>query len=221
MRTSTAAFAVLRRRREGRTEWLAQWNPRWHAYNLVGGHQRPDETFRQCLVREVGEELGLQADTDCRVAPEPLAHLEYTAWSASAGAETAYTMELFAVELLTPRAEERVADAAANRWLSEGEIRAGRGADGRPVSPTCACCWSGLACSPRRPDRVTFPLPFLCYPRSAFMTAPAKTGHDAFLSHASADKPWASTLCDGLAAWGCASTWTSASWSWRTTGRRS
>ena len=32
------------------------------------------------------------------------------------------------------------------------------------------------------------------------MTAP--TGHDVFLSHASDDKPWARTLCDGLTALG-------------------
>ena len=59
MRQSIAAFAVIRRDERGQTLWLAQWNPKWGAYHFVGGHKRPEETFRECLVREIGEELHL------------------------------------------------------------------------------------------------------------------------------------------------------------------
>jgi hypothetical protein len=58
---------------------------------------------------------------DFTVAEEPLALIEFTVWSRSAREETAYTMEVFAVEL-TAKARQRVCR--------------GRAADGKAVSRT-------------------------------------------------------------------------------------
>jgi 8-oxo-dGTP pyrophosphatase MutT (NUDIX family) len=137
MRESQAAVALVRREQDGRTLWLAQWNPRWQRYNFVAGHKEPGESFRACLLREVGEELGLAEGADFEAAAEPAARLQYTAWSESASADTAYTVELFDVRL-TADAERRVSAEPHNRWLSADEIRAGRCADGAPVSATMA-----------------------------------------------------------------------------------
>jgi tetratricopeptide (TPR) repeat protein len=119
----------------GEAEYLAQWNERWQAFHFVGGHKRPGESFRNCCVRETEEELHLTAVRQFRVAAEPLAHLAYVAFSHGAGAETAYTIELFDVELLQDTAALVAADPA-NRWLSEADIRARRCRDGRTVSDT-------------------------------------------------------------------------------------
>lgn len=59
MRLSEAAVALIRREHDGPTLWLAQWNQNWRTYTFVGGHRWPEETFRECLVRELGEELGV------------------------------------------------------------------------------------------------------------------------------------------------------------------
>ena len=64
MRLSEAAVALIRREQDGRTFWLARWNRNWRAYHLVGGHRRPGESFRDCLVREIAEELHLREGTD-------------------------------------------------------------------------------------------------------------------------------------------------------------
>ncbi len=136
MRTSVAALALLRRTSAtGSVEYLAQWHARWNGYHFVGGHNRPDESFRACCVREIEEELHLTEGRQFRVAAGPLAHLEYVAFSQGAGAETAYTIELFDVELLGDAAQIVAADAA-NRWLSEADIRARRCRDGKAVSDT-------------------------------------------------------------------------------------
>jgi 8-oxo-dGTP diphosphatase len=137
-RRSVAAVALIRRPEQGRTLFLAQWNPKWDAFHLVGGHKHPDESFRACLIREVGEELGLEEISDFIAPIGPLARLEFDALSASAGKSTDYTMEVFEVELTGDSALAKVAANPANRWLTEAEIRAGRCADGRPVSPTTA-----------------------------------------------------------------------------------
>ncbi len=118
------------------TRWLSNWNEGWNALNLVGGHKRDGESFRDCCAREVAEELGLAPGVDFRVAALPEGRLEYVAESRRAGETTAYTQEVFAVDLLTDAARERVAADPDNAWLGEREVRAGRAADGRAVSPT-------------------------------------------------------------------------------------
>ncbi len=136
MRTSLAALALLRRAAaNGRVEYLGQWNEGWHAFHFVGGHKRDSESFRDCCVREVSEELGLTDGQGFRVAAERRSHLRYIHWSERAKADTAYTVELFDAELLGAAAQAVESDPN-NRWLTEGDIRAGRCGDGRAVSPT-------------------------------------------------------------------------------------
>jgi 8-oxo-dGTP pyrophosphatase MutT (NUDIX family) len=128
--------AIIRRAADEETLWLAQWNRNWGCYNFVSGHRHSDETFRECVTREVEEELGLASGIDFEVAAPPLTRLEYQAWSAGAGELTRYTMELYEVRLSNESALARVNQGDENSWLSEDEIRAGRRRDGRPVSET-------------------------------------------------------------------------------------
>jgi 8-oxo-dGTP pyrophosphatase MutT (NUDIX family) len=85
-----AAFAVIRRDERGQTLWLAQWNPKWGAYHFVGGHKRPEETFRECLVREIGEELHLSEGTDYQISSTAPTHLEFMDFSESTQTQTSY-----------------------------------------------------------------------------------------------------------------------------------
>jgi 8-oxo-dGTP pyrophosphatase MutT (NUDIX family) len=142
-RESVSAVALIRREEEGRCLFLAQWNTHWQAFHFVSGHRLAEESFRECAVREVSEELGLSAGDDFIVADQPLAHLEYGAWSESARTETFYIVEVFPVEL-RPSALGPVADNPQNRWVTAAEIAAGLTADGRRVSPTMALILSKL-----------------------------------------------------------------------------
>lgn len=136
MRKSFAAIALIRREHDDHTEWLAQWNKSWDVYSFVGGHKRADESFRECLLREIQEELGLAGQSHVLVGSAPVKHLEFEEVSRRTGAETAYTVELFEVSLVDDAAEEAIAANRANRWLTEDEIMAGHTSDGWPVSPT-------------------------------------------------------------------------------------
>jgi 8-oxo-dGTP pyrophosphatase MutT (NUDIX family) len=135
MRRSQAAVALIRRPQGDNALWLAQWNPKWQAFHFVGGHKRPSETFRECVVREVAEELRLSEQAEFSAAREPILHLEYSAWSESANAETCYMMELFEVEL-TDAARRRVETGSENCWLTEAEIHAEQTLHGQRVSAT-------------------------------------------------------------------------------------
>ncbi len=137
-RRSVAAVALIRRTHEGRTCYLAQWNPKWMALHFVSGHKRPEETFRECIIREISEELRLTPGTDVFFAGAPGAVLEFAAWSKSAGVETLYEMAVFQVQLSGGSAMAKVAANPDNRWVTEGEILLGQCADGTRISPTMA-----------------------------------------------------------------------------------
>lgn len=136
MRQSVAAIALICRHENGQVLWLAQWSRSWQRYHFVGGHKRPDESFRSCAIREITEELDLMEGEEFLVADQPRAHLEYTAWSIGTKEQTQYTMELFDVGLPDDTAQRKVAADPQNRWLTETEIREQSCADGRPVSET-------------------------------------------------------------------------------------
>jgi 8-oxo-dGTP pyrophosphatase MutT (NUDIX family) len=138
-RNSEAAFALISRQDGPEKRWLTQWNRAWGAYNFVGGHRLEGETFRQCCIREVADELGLTPEKDFAVAAERTAHLEYAGTSEghNQAIPTDYTIELFEVKLLTAEARDVIAGNKDNQWFSLQETLAGTcAADGRGTSPT-------------------------------------------------------------------------------------
>jgi hypothetical protein len=138
MRQSLGTFAIIRSSEKNEpTRWLARWNEYWRSYNFVGGHKRADESFRECIIREICEELNLYEGSEFVVAEMAEAHVEYSAWSKSAGHMTEYAIELFSV-YLDRSAEEKITRDPSNRWLLESEIRSLTCADDRPVSNTMA-----------------------------------------------------------------------------------
>ena len=148
MRQSEAAVALIRRIDDGQTLWLAQWNPKWRRFHFVSGHRRHDETFRECLVREVAEELGLSEGPDFQVSSAPPTHLEFIDFSESTQTQTRYIMELFNVEL-SSGAHPRVECNPENRWLTEAEIQAEQARDGQLVSATMKRLLAAVERKPR------------------------------------------------------------------------
>jgi 8-oxo-dGTP pyrophosphatase MutT (NUDIX family) len=136
-RRSVSSVALISRRDTpgGRTLWLARWNARWNALHFVAGHLEEGESFRECVLREIREELGLGPADQVTVSDEPLAVARFSAWSRSAQERTAYVMALFRVEL-SDEARRRVDADPLTCWLTAEQIRARRSADGRPVSAT-------------------------------------------------------------------------------------
>jgi 8-oxo-dGTP pyrophosphatase MutT (NUDIX family) len=135
-RRSIAAVALIRRRDAGQTVHLTQWNPKWQALYFVSGHKRPTETFRECIVREIGEELGLVSDVDCRLPDEPVGQLRFQAWSEAARTFTSYEFAIYEVTLTGDSALAKIMANPDNRWVTEAEILAGLCTDGTRISPT-------------------------------------------------------------------------------------
>jgi 8-oxo-dGTP pyrophosphatase MutT (NUDIX family) len=138
MQNSVAAIALIQREMNGQTQWLSRWNSSGKSFSFVGGHKSEGETFRECLIREVMEELGLEPEADFVVEAEAHSHLEYVAWSAGARGQTAYTMELYPLQLTGDFSHEKIASDADNRWLHASEIQSALTTDGKAVSGTMA-----------------------------------------------------------------------------------
>jgi hypothetical protein len=132
LRRSEGAIALIERTIGGKREWLAQWNENWRAFFFVGGHRQEQETFRECVIREIEEELGLSS-LECPVANHAVHHLNYRALSRSGNELTAYTMELFEANP-NPGGLEKINRNPSNKWLDEAEIRGLEAYDGRTVS---------------------------------------------------------------------------------------
>lgn len=136
MRISEAALALITRvNTQDETEYLTQWNEKWQAYSLIGGHREEGESFRECCIREIEEELELKRDVNFGVPETPVAPtVEFMMYSKTAGEETRYRMQLFRVEIGSARDRELIDANPVNRWLSESEIGNRLSSEGRPVS---------------------------------------------------------------------------------------
>lgn len=133
MRRASAAFAWIERPSPEGPRVLTQWNRKWQAFNLIGGQREAGESFRECALREIVEELGVSA-TQFDVSAEPIAQLDFSAYSVPLGDTTAYTMALFRAALADAAAVSLVDENPQNRWLSREELAAGTTADGRQIS---------------------------------------------------------------------------------------
>ncbi|MBM4148398.1 MAG: NUDIX domain-containing protein [Lentisphaerae bacterium] len=135
LRVSEGALALITCRFGNDDCWFARWNRHWAKYSFVGGHRHDNESFRDCIVRELEEELALRSGDDYRlVDSEPIARLSYEAWSRSARCDTLYRMELFGVVLNGNAAG--LSTKRPVRWLTRAEIEALQAGDGRQVSET-------------------------------------------------------------------------------------
>jgi len=125
---------ICRRTRDG-VQWLARWNKNWQCFFFVAGHRHEGESFYECMVRELREELGIDEGRDYSIRVEDRRNVTFTAFSESSRSETAYTFELYDVAV-DDTAWEKVNSARHVRWLGESEIRAGVDEDGKRISPT-------------------------------------------------------------------------------------
>ena len=57
MRKSVSSIAIIESPEDACSAWLTQWNENWERLSLIGGHREDGESSRECLVREVREEL--------------------------------------------------------------------------------------------------------------------------------------------------------------------
>jgi 8-oxo-dGTP pyrophosphatase MutT (NUDIX family) len=126
MRKSQAALAII----EQQDAWLVQWNSNWQAYSLIGGHVEAGESFRECCIREITEELEC-APADVEVAFESYADLHFCECSKAARVETEYQWELFRASICDHLRSNLPNDC---KWVTPAQIKNGLANDGKPIA---------------------------------------------------------------------------------------
>ena len=132
--TQTASFALFTRNGENGVEYLAQWNSRWQRYNFVGGKQEQQETPRECVLREVEEELQLDFESDFHVSESAICKLRFTEISERTGKATDYHFAMFQAHFTGQEVAGTISDRSENRWLTVTEIVSQATDDGRAIS---------------------------------------------------------------------------------------
>ena len=133
MRESRGALARIARQHDGETQWFVRWNRKWESFALIGGHVESGETYRECLLREIEEEIGLN-EPDVAASEHATTELSYAAFSKRAKAETQYTLLLFDVDIAVATTARLVAEDERLRWVSLSEIHAEKTQDGKGIS---------------------------------------------------------------------------------------
>jgi 8-oxo-dGTP pyrophosphatase MutT (NUDIX family) len=131
IRTSFASLCLITKIDDtGPPKWLTQWNSKWHAYSLLGGHLECDETYFACCEREASEELKCETRRVV-VVSAPIAIIHFREFSRSASELTDYIWHVFDVHV-----DDSVLSKLPENceWLTLQQICAGVTDDGRPIS---------------------------------------------------------------------------------------
>lgn len=136
MRNSEAALSwITRVSTDGHSLVLTQWSNTWQAYSLIGGHREPSESFRECCIREIEEELHLCYPRDFLVSEESICPpVEYVGYSKRAKQITKYHHVIFRACTKAGEVPLSHSDARMNRWVSFEEIQRKRTKDNRLIS---------------------------------------------------------------------------------------
>ena len=126
-----SSIALLRHPEQMERLWLAWWNRREDAWDFVTAERLENESFRECLDREIAWVLPLQRSQQYLISSVARLHLDLSADEM----ETTCAVEFYVVDLYGRTAQEAVDSCDQLRWLSGSELLSGETADGAPVSP--------------------------------------------------------------------------------------
>jgi hypothetical protein len=129
------SIALIRKPADHRTLWLARWQDRGRWYDFVMAEPLGDESFRECIDREVGWVLDLERERDYLVSNMAQINLNFSDALPGDAHETHIVVAFYVVDLYRKSAWQRVDADRANCWLTAEQIYAGLAQDERPINP--------------------------------------------------------------------------------------
>ena len=133
--TYRRSIALIRKPAAHGTAWLARWDDGQQYYDFVMAEPLEDESFRECIDREVGWVLRLDRQRDYLVANMARLNLEFQARLPGHSEPAQVTAVFYAVDLYRKAAWHQVDADPLNRWLSSKEICRGKTGDGQRINP--------------------------------------------------------------------------------------
>jgi hypothetical protein len=129
------AVALIRHPIELEKQWLAHWDPRYGHYDFVIAARLENDSFRECLDREIAWSLPLRKGKDYLISSVARLHLDATLLISGHSAPMPVTTEFFVVDLYGKSASARVADDPNTRWVTSSEVLDTTTKCGHSISP--------------------------------------------------------------------------------------
>jgi hypothetical protein len=130
----STAIALFRHPEQLEKLWLAYWNQSAEHFDFVTSSRLDNESFRECLDREVAWILQLRRGKEYIISSQARLHLDVPAESSDLGQKNCFIVEFFIVDLFGKDGKISIENNSDVRWLTSEEVLSGRTVDGRTVS---------------------------------------------------------------------------------------
>ncbi len=128
----TGSIALLRHPEYLENNWLAYWDARRKHYDFVTAERLDDESFRECLDREIAWVLDIRRGKDYIISSQARLHLDIPVESEDD--DTFFVVEFYIADLYGKSGRASVELNKQLRWLSSDEVLSGRTSDGQLVN---------------------------------------------------------------------------------------
>ena len=115
--------------------WLSIWDNNRSCFDFVTAERCGDESFRDCVHREVLESLEL-TKRDVLVSNMAQLNLEFVDTLPGSVSDSHIAISFYLVHLYSRAARQAVEEMVEGRWLTGKELLHGETTDGWSVSPT-------------------------------------------------------------------------------------
>ena len=130
----TGSIALLRHPDQLENLWLAHWDEGRKHYDFVTAEQLDDESFRECLDREVAWVLDIRRKKDYIISSQARLHPDLPVEVSDV--ETFCVVEFYIVDLYGKSGRASVELNRELRWLTSDEVLSRQTSEGVPVIPS-------------------------------------------------------------------------------------
>lgn len=129
------SVALIPEDSESNSRWLCLWDNNRSCFDCVTAERGDNESFRDCIHREVLESLDL-TKRDVLVSNMAQLNLEFVHTLPESTSDTHVAVSFYLVHLYSETARQAVKEMVEGRWLTGKELLHGETTDGWAVSPT-------------------------------------------------------------------------------------
>ncbi|HBN77613.1 MAG TPA: hypothetical protein DD473_17740 [Planctomycetaceae bacterium] len=129
------SVAMMRHPEEGEKRWMTLWNSKRKQFEMVTALRLENDTYRECLDRELAWKLDLQRGKEYLISSMARLHIEQELILPGDEKPTLYVIEFYVADPYGKQSFNKLEERKDIHWLTTHEILAGYGPEDRSVDP--------------------------------------------------------------------------------------
>ncbi|HCS52971.1 hypothetical protein [Rubinisphaera sp.] len=129
------SIALMRHPEEGEKRWMTLWNSKRNQFEMVTALRLENDTYRECLDRELAWKLELQRGKEYLISSMARLHIEQELTLPGDEIPAFYAIEFYVVDPYGKPSFAKLDKREDLHWLTTHEILAGFGPEDRAVDP--------------------------------------------------------------------------------------